>query len=252
MRFGYWIKDLAPVGALTSPRTARLRRACPNVPDDPEQRWMAFEHRQGGSLMVYPGRDGAAVPLEAFGQPVDTFDGMVFYPPRDAITPEDTIKPEDLRGPGGWYATTTGKSLWIPIAAATPRELVIVAGGGYRYGSFVNEFGLLAHELYEAMQSIKGGISFTDQRLWRLLTLAIQGAYALTDELIERCTDWFSSRDVEPIAFMIFGLSPKALAAARAGSASAVPTTQTSQSRQAKRRRSTTGSPKRGGRRTSG
>lgn len=226
MRFAYWIKDLAPSAALSSPRTERLRRACPNVPDDPEQRWMAYPHAQGGALMVYPARDSAAVPLDAFGPPVDTFDGLVFYPPLDPIVPEDAIKAEQQRGPGNWHGTTKGLSLWIPLAAATPREVIVVAGGGFRYGGFANEFGLLAHELWDAMQADKE-LTFDEPRLWRLLLLAIQRAYALTDELIERC-GWFTSADVGPITFLVFGLSPKALAAAPVGSASVDPATQTS------------------------
>ncbi len=227
MRCAYWIKDLAPGLALTSPRTERLRRACPNVPDDPEQQWMAYPHIAGGTLLVYPALDRAAVPLEAFGPPVDTFDGMVFYPPKDAIEPEAMIKSEQLRGPGNWYATTRGQSIWIPLATATPREVIIVAGGGFRYGGFINEYGLLGHEMFDAMHASENGITFADERLWRLVMLAIQGAYLLTDELVERC-NWFSSRDIAPVAFLIFGLDPKASADALAGSASADPVSQTS------------------------
>jgi hypothetical protein len=249
MRFAYWIKDLTPHDALASPRTERLRRACPNVPDDPEQRWMAVNHPSGGTLLVYPARDGAAVPLTAFGPAEATFDGLTFYPPLEAIDPLETIKAENARGAGSWYGTTKGLSVWVPLATATPREVILVAGGGMRLGDYANEFGVLAHELWDTMKSTKDGIGYDDARLWRLIMLAVQRAYALTDELVQRC-GWFTTADIAAVTMLVFGLSPKALAAARAGSASADPATQTSRSQQPKRRPSTPGSRKRNTRRT--
>lgn len=226
-RWGYWAKDVPFMQAAEHPSFARLRRGWPNLADSPGERWQVQQHPNGGALVVWPGiQDASTVPLEALGTPRVTHDGLVYYPSRVVPTHEDLIRPEQHRPTGTWIQLTSGQELYVALAVATPREMILRAGGGIAFGKYQNEYGLLGHELWEPFWA-PGGINPEDPRLARILFLAIQQSYFVTEESFEDLP-WLSTRDVVPMMHAIQGVNPKASAAAPAGSASAAPTTQTS------------------------
>lgn len=226
-RWAYWAKEVGGDAAVDAPRFARLRRAWPNLVDAPDERWQIQKHPDGGSLLVWPGTaNGAGVALASFGEPRPTHDGLVYYPSSEAPTKEDLIRPEQHRLPGTWVNLTSGDALYVALATATPRELVLRATGGIARGKYQNEFGHLAHDLYDPFQS-DDGIAFDDPRLARILQLMLQQSYFVTEEMAEDLP-WLSTADVVPILHCILGVNPKASAAAPAGSASADPSMTTS------------------------
>lgn len=221
-RFAYWIKDKTDTQVALAP-PARIRAAWPNDPKNGDEGWMVQRHPTGvGALLVFPRYDGAAVTLDAFGEPRDTADGMVYYPSKEAPDREWLIRPESSRPAGEWVKIYDGH-LWIPIAFAAPRKLVLCSSGGYREGEPVSEFGQLGHEIFDPFIS-KEGVPFTDPRLWRLLFLALRESYWVTEEIVEDIP-WLTTADITPIAMTALGLNPKRFAAELAGSPSSAPTT---------------------------
>ena len=224
-RFAYWIKG-ASVGQIAQNPPARLRAAWPKNPSEPLGCWMAHVHPSGdGVLCVFPRLDGAAARLEEFGTPRETADGMVFYPSLVEPTTEFLIKPEIQRGPGEWVSTYLGHSLWVPLALAAPRRLLLTSSGIHPKQP-VSELGRIAHEIFDEYFS-KEGLTMTDQRLARLIFLALRDSYYVTEEILEDLP-WLTDRDLSSIFQTIMGASPKPSPAEHVSSPSAGQTTPTS------------------------
>jgi hypothetical protein len=208
-----------------SPRFHRLHRAWPNLQDDPSQRWSAQQHPVQGTMVVWPGQHGSGLQLDAFGPPRVTHDGLTYYPSLEKPTPIELMRDENTRLSGTWVSLYGGGELFIALATATPREIILCASGGIKIGRHKAEYGLLAHDLYEPF--LKEGITFEDPRLGRLLFLALQQSYCITEEMIEDL-GWICEADISPIIHAIMGIDPKASAVALAGSASQGQSTPTS------------------------
>lgn len=224
-RWAYWANDVGLMQAAESPRFHRLRRAWPNLPDDPQQRWSAQPHPVQGTMIVWPGLHGGGVSLESFGPPRETHDGLTYFPSLEQPTPIDLMRDEKNRLPGTWVNLYSGLELHIGLATATPREIMLQASGGIALGKHKSEYGLLAHALFD--EFVKDGVSYADPRLGRLLFLAVQQSYCVTEELIEDL-GWFTEADINPIMHAVMGIDPKALAAALDGSVSQGQSTPTS------------------------
>lgn len=207
-RYGYLLPG-APQNALGSPAAKRLRAAWPRLPDDSR----GFQCQASGhqTLMSWPRYDGAAVTLEHFGAPRACEDGLTYLPSLEPATVEDLIRPEKDRPQGGWMASQGGESLWISLALATPRQLLI-GTKGFKHGRYATEFGLLAHDLFEVYVG-KEGLLYADPRTLRLMQLTLQAAYHTTEEMIEDDIFHLSDKDVQPILDLVFGTDPKPLAA---------------------------------------
>lgn len=221
-RFAYWTKE--PY-ALKAPTTIpqRLRDAWPNLPGDGNQRMHAQAHPSGvGTLIVFPAYDGSAVNLADFGEPRETFDGMTYYPSKDEPDTDWLIRPEESRPTGEWVKTFHGE-LFVSLALAAPRRLILSASGGYRAGASVSEFGRLGHEIYDDFVSA-AGLQHGDTRLWRFLFLTLRAGYWLTEEIMEDLP-WLTDADVMPILLTALGCNPKPSAAEPAGSPSSAQTT---------------------------
>ena len=154
-RFAYWTKEpYSAKGVTTIPQ--RLRDAWPNLPGDGNQRWMAQGHPSGvGTLIVFPAYDGSSVTLADFGDPRETHDGMTYYPSKDAPDKDWLIRPEDARPLGEWVKIQEGE-LYVSVAMASARRLVLSAAGGYKAGAYVSEFGRLGHDIYDDFVSADG------------------------------------------------------------------------------------------------
>lgn len=208
-RWAYWIKDRSWQQIAANP-PPRLRAAWPKNPAEPQGCWMVHAHPHGGTLCVFPRLDGSPCALEEFDEPVETIDGMVFYPSKEEPTLEFLIKPENMRGAGEWVSTYSGESLWVGIAHATPRRLML-SSSGMTVKDPVSEFGKLGHSLFDefiAPEGIPGG----DPRLARFFFLSLRENYTITEEMAERLT-FLTDRDIAPIVQVAFGVSPKQLAA---------------------------------------
>jgi hypothetical protein len=100
-----------------------------------------------------------------------------------------------------------GTTLTIPLAVAAPRLIDFGAGG---IGEPATELGRLAYRIYDRLTA-EQGIGLADPDLHRLVLLAVQASYRVTEELL---TDlgWISTVDLDPIVCAIFGTHPKASA----------------------------------------
>jgi hypothetical protein len=150
---------------------------------------------------------------------------MVYLPSREPASLTDLIRPERHRIAGTWVTLYSGESLYVALATATPRELILRASGRIELGKHACEYGLLAHELYEPFT--RDGIAYDDQRLARLLFLCLRQSYSVTEEMVED-QRWLTGADVSPVLLAIMGIEGKASAAAPVGSASAGQPTPTS------------------------
>lgn len=220
-RFAYWLKTQAyESSSFVVP--PRIRAGWPNDTADPKQSWMVQRHPSGvGALLVYPRLDGAAVTLDAFGEPRETVDGMTYYPSLEKPTAEFLIRTEKTLPPGEWVKTVLGE-LYIGVAYAAPRSLVLLAKGGASGGKHVTEFGRLAHELFDDWTS-KDGCPAGDPRPFRVLFLGLRSSYEITEEVGEDL-NWLTSADIVPCIDTILGCNPKPSAAEPAGSPSSAPT----------------------------
>jgi hypothetical protein len=223
-RWAYWLKNVGLLDAIEAPITSRLRLAWPHMPDDGEMRISAQPHPNGGTLVVWPGTP-TPVQLDAFGEPRETHDGMVFYPSLIEPTPEFLIRAELKRPQGIWVSLYKGTNIHVALATATPKALILSASGPMRSGGFVTEYPELAFKLWDEYQEKE--ISHTDPRLGRFLFLLVRESYMVTEEMAEDLR-WLTDLDIDSLLLASFGVDPKAFAAALVGSASADPATPTS------------------------
>lgn len=223
-RFAYWDKTRTDSELAANP-PARLLAAWPNLPGDGSQKLMFQRHPSGaGSMVIFPHYDGAGVDLDAFGEPIECADGLVFYPSKEAPSKDWLIRPEEARPAGEWVKTYNGE-IHVAVAFAAPRALLLCSGGGMKFGASVSEFGRLGHDVYDAFMS-KEGMPFTDPRLSRFLFLILRESYWVTEEIAEGLP-WLTDVDIDPVILAALGCGPKRLADARGSSGSSALTTQT-------------------------
>jgi hypothetical protein len=98
----------------------------------------------------------------------------------------------------------------VPLALASPRQLLITAKG-FERKEYATELGRLGHEIHDEWTNKKSdGLKEDDPRLHRIIQLTIMAGYNVTEEMIEdRYPFTFTDRDINPILHMIFGYDPK-------------------------------------------
>ncbi len=144
-------------------------------------------------------KDGAC-PLSVFGEGRKSFDGLYYFP---GTTPKqiDIGKRDYIDGIE--YTTSLGVTLTIPLAAHAAVE---VSFSSLELGGPSDEFAKMAEDIW----ANRDNIQIRDQRLLRLIFLAIAQNYRITQELLDDLR-WLTSKDIDPIYCCIMGLDPKTL-----------------------------------------
>lgn len=213
-RFAYFFPGIVPMQLRDAPVAAFLREAWG------VGQWT--DQAQGtGTLSVWP-KSTSATGVEAFGEPRDIgMGGILYYPSKVKPAMDDLIRPEQLRGTGDWLITIKGEEIFVPLALATPRQ-VLIGRGGIKTGDYATEFGILGHEVWQEMQNKANPIPQDDPRITKLAQLALRHSYQVTDDMIEdQLPCVLSTIDLDLLFGLVYGLDPKALAAVPAQSPSA-------------------------------
>ena len=197
MAYAYRIpgETVRPDGIATHPLAKRLAPAGP---------WQCCDSHDGGTLLTFK---GASVSLDSYGPPQVCDDGLVYYPSLVPLTPADLGKaniPDSVP-----VTLASGMTLSIPVARRSARKRSFT---GKAVGDYVSEFPRLAFSVYDRVQSDQA-IKLDDRDLVRVIFLAVSLCYRVTEEVLSDL-GWLSTADDDPIISAVFGLDPKAVAAA--------------------------------------
>ena len=133
-------------------------------------------------------------------------DGLWYAPP---LTLPDQIELARRNIPSCIdVAMSTGVTLSIPMAAASPRSIDFATG---KVGKPASEFGRRAHALYDRLAGLPkdATVSAADPDVLMVLTLGVMTSYRVTPELLTDLA-WFTTVDVLPTVGAIMGIDPKA------------------------------------------
>lgn len=218
-RFAYRLPCPA-AGAKEHSSSVRLRRAWSGSLED----WMTQDEPGRGCLAVFPAVGGSVGP-EHFGPPRACSDGLTYFPSKTEPSGEDLIRPQRSRPPGNWLTLHDGGSLYVPLALATPRRL-LVRPSGFERSTYATELGILGHDIYDQLTNKKQPLDESDPRFLRLIQLTLQAGYHVTEEMIEDGLPFgLTDQDINPMLLTMFGADPKSWGAEPVPSPSApVPT----------------------------
>jgi hypothetical protein len=182
------------------PRLARLRGAGP---------WQFKAHSAGGCLATW--RD-AEIPSEddlAAREAVTCADGLIYYRAKVPPTLADVAK--DIRSDFDTDVTLgSGLVVTIALAASAPYRVRFASVGA---GPPATEYGRVAREVWRLIDEQEPAnaprVTSEHPLLKRLLVLAIQQRYRVTDEALDDM-DLITSEDIEPIYRAIIGSAKKA------------------------------------------
>lgn len=189
----YHLPGLGKLQAGDDPRLGRLRAAWPA--------WEYRTHPKGGTLLL-PKGDTNAVDLVAG---VKCADGLIWHPPATTPTLHDLAR-EEIPQPSARITLRRVGPVSIPLGVGP------VFGAGPKRGQPSSDFGRLAHDLFARARRPADEWTTTDDRdLERMLFLALQSAYHLTDELFGELAP-YDLDEVDSLISAIWGRDPKASA----------------------------------------
>ncbi len=204
MGFAYWSAEAGTAMlARESPRFARIMAAGP---------WQFRDYDHDGKHGVIAQWKG--VTEESYGTPRLCSDGLWYFPAGAALTIASLAK--DNVPTGIDVDLSTGVTLTIPLALAAPRLLTFGDDDGL--GAPASEFATLADQVFERLRK-KEPVTLRDKDVRRLVVLAVQQSYRVTDEVLTELR-WITTLDVDPILCAIMGSDPKASPDANATSPS--------------------------------
>ncbi|HEX3134087.1 MAG TPA: hypothetical protein VHX44_10960 [Planctomycetota bacterium] len=184
---------MAPLKAGDDPRMKRLRAAWP------VWKYLRNDH---GTLLVPKGTDDA---LDDCGDPIDCFDGLRWHPPKELPTLQDLAR-EEMPQPSVRFKLRRFGTVSVPLGVGP------VYGSGRKRGQPSSELGRLTFDLFARGQDKAREWTDADERdVERLLMLAFQAGYSLTDELFTELSP-YDADEAEPLLNTIWGSDPKALA----------------------------------------
>lgn len=211
----YHLPQVSNRAAKESTFFAAIKR---QIPDREGRRWLAYEHPEGGTLLVLGGDPLVRPELPAFGDPVPRDDGTFFLPSRQPLDLMDALKDEISRPRAGtWITLDGGVELFVPVAEISEVRYVLHASGTRKATTGKNAFGVLARELEAEYQRKDDEINHDNVRSLetRLVIAAIHAAYEVTDDQIS-IEEVFSltANDIDHIVYIALGYDPKGYAAA--------------------------------------
>jgi hypothetical protein len=191
----YLLPGVHAADALADPRLARLRRAC--------ARWTAIPHPDGALLVPTP-ETGAARPptIRAWR---DTDDGLRYGTPDPLPTIGDLARRHCP--PCTDVDLVCGASVSLALGAAAPRRIRLAATS-IRLDEYATPLGTLSHHL--RCRTVAGE-SVPDEETARLIFLALQACYHLTEEMADDLA-LLTTADLIPCLVAVWGGDPKAAA----------------------------------------
>ncbi len=163
--------------------------------------WKCTEHCHNGAKGVLAFRGD--LPPE-IGPGKTCSDGLVYFS-KELPTQEDLAK--EIVTPRFPITLASGRVIDIPMCIYAPR---ILAFDCMEDGEHATEFG---REGYRIWQMIEAKTYPKDAEVKRLIFLAIQHCYAVTEELLSNL-GWVTDADVVPICLAVSGRNPKSAAVA--------------------------------------
>lgn len=130
-------------------------------------------------------------------------DGLVYF--SDELPSQEDLAKVNT-GPKFGVVLSTGRTLDIPIAVYAPRFLAFDSESG---GEHATEFGREAFRIWDKIDAKNYP---TNAEMKRLVFLAVQQCYAVTEELLSQL-GWVTDLDIIPVSLAISGRDPKSEAA---------------------------------------
>lgn len=158
-----------------------------------------------GALAVWP---GASRRLEAYGDPVDCGDGLMFLPPKGEASIYDYADCDKAKRPGVDVHLACGYVVTIPVATRSHVRFALGKVGQSR-SPLLTEYGQLACKAMDAFASAEGD-GIPDEDMARLVELAFAGRYRMTKDMLDHL-DILTQEDVSDILGAIWTGDPKAL-----------------------------------------
>ncbi len=163
--------------------------------------WKWVQHYHGGVRGVLAFR--GELPLEV-GVGKFCSDSLVYFS-KELPAQEDLARSNT--GPRFPVELSSGRIIDIPLAVYAPR---ILAFDSDSEGEHATEFG---REAYRIWTKIEAKDYPQNGEMKRLVFLAVQQTYAVTEELLSQL-GWLTDLDIVPISLAVSGRDPKSVAAA--------------------------------------
>jgi hypothetical protein len=171
----------------------------------PGDKWFACDSSQNGkrgALVVFGRPDSTEMPAQGCSGWVECADGLLYLPGRKMPEQADLVRGHRVDGID--YVTSTGVTLTIPVAAASPRKLLFSSG---KTGDPASDWAKRAFDLFDRLRSSER-VSATDPAIIALVCDAIGHVYATTPEMLDEL-GWLTSADLDPILVCMMGADPK-------------------------------------------
>ena len=162
-------------------------------------KWQDWHHKGAKGVLAFKGE----LPAE-LGEAKTCSDGLLYFhkasPSQEELAKSDTI-------PRFPVTLKSGRVIEIPIAVYAPRVLAFDCDGE---GEHATEFG---REAYRIWNRIDNKDMPTNGEIKRLIFLAVQQCYSVTEELLSNL-GWVTDADMTPILLAVSGRDPKSVAVA--------------------------------------
>ncbi len=162
-------------------------------------KWTQTHHKGARGVLAFRGD----IPLD-LGEGKTCSDGLVYFskeiPAQDDLAKSNT-------GPRFPVELSSGRVIDIPLAVYAPKVLAFDSDAE---GEHATEFG---REAYRIWGKIEAKDYPQDKDMKRLIFLAIQQTYGVTEELLSQL-GWITNLDIVPIALAVSGRDPKSVAVA--------------------------------------
>lgn len=130
-------------------------------------------------------------------------DGLWYLPPSEL--PDQALLARERCPRGVDLDMSTGVTLTIPLAAASPRAIDLASGA---IGDAVAPYAREAYALFDRIDSGEKVVT-ADPHVHRVVMLALQACYRVTPELLVDLA-WITTDDLDPILSAVLGSHPKA------------------------------------------
>ena len=205
--YAYRIPDLGPAEAKEKladhPAARRLCLAGP---------WSFSAHPNGGTFAIW--KDSSLKSIGDYGEPVATEDGLFYLPSKKPILPVDVAR-ESV--PNGSVDLDLFNGMRVTVAVATKAPMKRRFATKRAFGGYAGDLAREAFKLYDRLTEKDEKITYADENLRRVIFLAINSCYRLTEDALDQA-DWLTTVDDDPILEVVFGQHPKASPAAGATS----------------------------------
>jgi hypothetical protein len=200
--YAYRAPAVDPMNAKGHPAFAHIKDCGP---------WAYAPAQQGGTFAYHV---GASNKPEDYGAPVESINGLTFYPPKSPVNASALARPSASREDVTVVDLACGETIVILPAYLEPRK--VLTGG--RVGDPVTRYGLLAREVMSMLTNKEKGLPVTHPDIIALCHAAIAQTYKATSDYVD-WAGWVTTGDVDPLLVGIMSLPKDAPAPAPSPSA---------------------------------